>query len=193
MANNNTNNQQTRLRSFAESLQKHIDFVQEKITSCYPSESKPHCSEPEESTFRFRPNTTKPVNVSQVVNKEGKSVKQYDFDDVTNSLADPKLSQLLTSSETYQKFLDKKIRDVRYSDSLRLEAPTQIEERTCEPKMIPSVRKQLKLKKLRIAANTRKNHDKLKTRIENLRSAIQKKKETEKDQNVRRFISLELF
>lgn len=167
--------------------------MQDKILFCYQNDEKFHCYEPEKTVFRFRPISTKSVTVNTSLNQEGMITKNYEFDETTNALADPKLNYLLESHKIYNNFLKNQLLDVGYTDALKVKIPnfeSEGEENSCEPRKIPTLKKQKSLRNLELACKRKHNHEELIWRIENMNLIIQKKKEILRQCHVRSSLTL---
>lgn len=116
-------------------------------------------------------------------NADGKSVKDYQFDEATNNLADPKLTNLMETHIIYENFLKRNLNDVGFTDGLNAkhendeESAALNDEIVPNPRKLPSEKQKKMLKEMKFAEARKKEHDELVARIDKLVAHIQQKME----------------
>jgi hypothetical protein len=169
----------SRLRQFDVSVKKHIEYIAERLDSCYPDEEKLHCFQPDEREYRFKPVVRKTVTVGKCKNERGKCLKNYEFDETTDELADPKLNIMMASCKTYQEFLQRNLNDVGFTDALKSKVAQKNGdvEGIENPRKIPSEKQKKILNEMKFAEARKKEYEDLVSRVERLCTHIQKKME----------------
>lgn len=141
---------------YSSKIENHVKFL-ENILQSYPVEEKPpHCSKPEEVVAAEK----KVVSV-KIVTENGKTSKQYTFDQKTDELALPKVSVLAEAKKVHDKLLKEFEADARNAANLKKAETPATEENSEEakgPKKLPSESQKNQKKAAKEAKITKRDH-----------------------------------